>query len=360
MSLTTRYILREYFKIFFITLGALLLVYLSIDFVEKIKKFYEHQAQFIWVLRYFLNRLPNIIFDITPLAILLSTLITFGGLSKNNEIIAFKGSGIGIITLTTPLLLFAGGVSILFYFLNGSLIPSSYEKAKIIRNEKIEGRKRSADFAQNRIWLRLDNRTIFNIQVVNPGKTSMRGVHIYYLGEDFSLPEEIEAQALEYEGGKWVLSGGVRRKFRSDGSIQVTPFERRVIPLNKKPEDFQRVAVKPKRMTYQKLRSYINQLKTDGFDATRYQVDLRAKEAFPFVNFMMILLGVPFALKDSRSAGLARGVVVSLGVAFFYWLVFSVTISLGHIGALPPWLAAWSANLLLLTIGIYLVLNIRQ
>ncbi|MFQ5780043.1 MAG: LptF/LptG family permease, partial [Nitrospiria bacterium] len=123
---------------------------------------------------------------------------------------------------------------------------------------------------------------------------------------------------------------------------------------------FQRVAVKPKRMTYQKLRSYINQLKTDGFDATRYQVDLRAKEAFPFVNFMMILLGVPFALKDSRSAGLARGVVVSLGVAFFYWLVFSVTISLGHIGALPPWLAAWSANLLLLTIGIYLVLNIRQ
>ncbi|MFQ5779616.1 MAG: LptF/LptG family permease, partial [Nitrospiria bacterium] len=215
MSLTTRYILREYFKIFFITLGALVLVYLSIDFVEKIKKFYEHQAQFIWVLRYFLNRFPNIIFDITPLAILLSTLITFGGLSKNNEIIAFKGSGIGIVTLITPLLLFAGGVSVLFYFLNGSLIPSSYEKAKIIRDEKIEGRRRSADFAQNRIWLRLDNRTIFNIQVVNPGKMSMRGVHIYYLGEDFSLPEEIEAQALEYERGEWVLSDGIRRKFRS-------------------------------------------------------------------------------------------------------------------------------------------------
>lgn len=360
MSLTTRYILREYFKIFFITLGALVLVYLSIEFVEKIRKFHAHHPPILLVLQYFANRLPRFIFDLTPLAILISTLITFGGLSKHNEITAFKSSGISILTLAKPLLLFAASLSILFYFLNGSLIPSSHERAKIIRAEKIEGRKRFGDFAQNRIWLRLDNRTIFNIQVVNPDKKTMRGVHIYYLGEDYSLPEEIEAEGLDYEDGEWILSNGVHRKFHPDGSIQVRTFDREKILLRKKPEDFQQVAVKSSEMTSHKLQSYINQLTTDGFDATRYQVDLRAKEAFPFVNFMMILLGIPFALKDNRSAGLARGISISLCVAFFYWLIFSITVSLGHIGTLPPWLAAWSANILLLIIGSYLFLNIRQ
>jgi lipopolysaccharide export system permease protein len=140
----------------------------------------------------------------------------------------------------------------------------------------------------------------------------------------------------------------------------VDTFDREIIILNKKPEDFQQIAVKSSEMTATNLRSYINQLTSDGFDSTRYQVDLRAKEAFPFVNFMMILLGIPFALKDNRSAGLARGITISLCIAFFYWLVFSVTVSLGHIGALPPWLAAWSANILLLIIGSYLFLSIRQ
>ncbi len=360
MSLTTRYILKEYFKIFFVTLGALILVYLSIEFVEKIRKFHAHHPPIILVLQYFANRLPKFIFDLTPLALLISTLITFGGLSKNNEITAFKSSGITILTLARPLLVFAFVVSVLFYFLNGSLIPSSYERSKIIRAEKIEGRKRFGNFAQNRIWLRLDNRTIFNIQVVNPDKKTMQGVHIYFLGEDYTLPEEIEAEGLAYEDGGWILSTGVHRKFQADGSIQVNIFDRETIDLNKEPEDFQQIVVKSSEMTASKLRSYINQLTADGFDATRYQVDLRAKEAFPFVNFMMILLGIPFALKDNRSAGLARGISISLGVAFFYWLVFSITVSLGHIGALPPWLAAWSANILLLTIGSYLFLNIRQ
>ncbi|HIE64447.1 MAG: LPS export ABC transporter permease LptG [Nitrospira sp.] len=360
MSLTTRYVLREYFKIFFLTLGALVLIYLSIEFVEKIRKFHAYHPPAILVFQYFLNRLPRFIFDLTPLALLISTLITFGGLSKNNEITAFKSSGISIFALATPLLVFAFGISVLFYFLNGSLIPSSYERSKIIRFEKIQGKKRFGDFAQNRIWLRLDNRTIFNIQVINPDKKTMRGVHIYYLGDDYKLPKEIEAEGLSYEDGEWFLSNGIHREFQPDGSIQVRTFDRETIPLNKKPEDFQQVAVKSNEMTAQKLQSYINQLTTDGFDATRYQVDLRAKEAFPFVNFMMILLGIPFALKDNRSAGLARGISISLCIAFFYWLVFSITVSLGHIGALPPWLAAWSANILLLIIGSYLFLNIRQ
>ena len=356
----TRYILKEYLKIFFITLAALILVFLTIDFLERIRKFSEQGAQFVWIIQYFLYRLPKIIFDISPLAILLSTLLTLGGFSKNNEITALKSCGVGLLQIATPILIFGAATSIFFYFLNGSLIPSTFKMAKTIQEVHIEKKNRGGNFIQNKVWLRLDSRTIYNIELVDPDKKSMHGINIYFLGKEFSFPEEIEAEKLIYENGGWILLNGVHRKFFQDGSIEVNRFDKKPIHLNKKPEDFQKAAADPQEMTYQKLEAYIGRLSADGFSAIRYQVDLRGKQAFPFVNFMMVLLGIPFALKDNRSAGIARGVFVSLSMALFYWLVFSITISLGRVMVFPPWLAAWSANILLLAIGIYLFLNIRQ
>lgn len=360
MSIITRYILKEYLKIFFITLAALVLVYLSIEFFQKMRRFAEQGAQFIWVFQYFIYRLPKIIFDIVPLAILLSTLLTLGGFSKNNEIVALKSSGVGILRVAAPLLILGAAMSVFLYFLNGSLIPSAFKKARTLQEVQIEKKNRRGNFIQNKVWLRLDSRTIFNIELIDPDKKSMHGINIYFLGVDFSFPEEIEAEGMFYENDEWILLKGIHRKFQSDGDIQVNQFERQTIRLNKKPEDFQQGGADPQEMTYQKLESYIAQLSADGFSPTRFQVDLRGKQAFPFVNFMMVLLAIPFALKDNRSAGIARGVLISITMALFYHLVFAMTISLGRVMVFPPWLAAWSANILMLAIGIYLFLQIRQ
>ncbi len=142
--------------------------------------------------------------------------------------------------------------------------------------------------------------------------------------------------------------------------MKMTSFERKEIDLNKQPEDFQSVALKTDQSTAAELQSYIQRLSDEGFDPTRYEVDLRAKEALAFANMIMILLGIPFALKDSRSAGIAWGVAISLGVALLYWIIFSMGLSLGRLMIFPPWMAAWSANFLFLIIGAYLFLNIRQ
>lgn len=340
--------------------AILSVVYLTIDFLEKIRKFAEANAEVLLVMQYFLYRLPRIIFDIAPLAVLISTLLTLGLFSKNNEIIAMKSSGISVLRLTMPLVLFGLFLSGLLFVLNGSLVPSTHKKAKTIQEVKIEKRNQEGNLVQNKIWLRPDSRTIFNIELVEPDKQTMRGVDIYYLGNDFSLPEMIEAEELSYREGHWQLSKGIHRTFRADGTVEIERFDEKIIPLNKKPQDFRQAAVIPEEMTYGRLESYINRLSRDGLDATRYRVDLLGRQAFPFVNLMMVLLGIPFALYDRRSAGVARGAAISLALALAYWLVFSITISLGHTDVLPPWLAAWGANLLFLGVGSYLLLNIKQ
>lgn len=360
MSIISRYILKEYLKFFSVVLSILSIVYLTIEFLEKIRKFSEKDAEILLIVQYFLYKLPRIIFDVSPLAVLIATFLLLGMLSRNNEIIAFKSSGVSLLKLTAPLLLFGIFFSSTLFFLNGTVVPSTYKKAKMIQEIKIEKRNGDGRLVQNKMWLRLDSRTLFNIELVEPDRRRMYGVNIYYLGSDFSLPETIEAEGLTYREGSWTLSKGVHRTFQPDGTVQVKRFDEELIRINKKPDDFKQAVAEPEEMTYRRLQAYINRLSGDGFDATRYRVDLLAKQAFPFVNFIMVLVGIPFALQDRRSAKVARGAAISLALALGYYLIFSMTITLGRIGVLPPWVAAWASNLLFLGIGSYLFLNIRH
>ncbi len=360
MLLITRYIFLSYFKNFLTTAAAFALVVFAIDFLEKVRNLYQYEAGFYPMAAYFLLRFPKIFFEILPLAVLLSTLITFGGLSKHNEITAFKSAGVSISRLALPLFVFGLVISVLSSQLTGTLVPKAYKAASLIRSLQIEKKKAPGGFVQNKTWLKLDKQRLIYVQMMTPNKARMEGVHLYTLNGDFSLAEEDQAKALVYESGEWTLVDGVHRRFFKDGNLKMTLFERKKIALNKVPEDFLQVALKIKETTDRELNRYIDQLRQDGFDPTRYQVDLRGREALSFANFIMVLLGIPFALKNSRSAGIAWGVAISLGVALFYWLVFAISLSLGRLTILPPWLAAWSANILLLTLGSYLFLRIRQ
>lgn len=356
----TRYMLQEFLRIFAVTMTALALLVFSIDFLEKIKGLYQYDTELQWLLKYFLFRFPRIFMEMLPLSLLMATLLTFGGLAKNNEITAFKSAGVSVFRLTSPLLILAAFISIISYGLAGGLVPTLYKESKRIKHIQIEGKQPRGGFVQNKIWMRLDSRRLMYAQVVSADKALMQGVVLYTLSEDYLVAEEVEAAELVYEDGAWFLQEGVRRIFLSGGEVQFETIMRERIEIDRKPEDFRQASIKTNEMTYAGLAAYITQLKSGSFDTTRYAVDLHAKQALPFVNFIMVLLGVPFALKDSRSSGIAWGIAFSLGVALFYWLVYSMTLSLGRLGILPPWLAGWSANILLLMVGSYLFLRVRQ
>ncbi|MFQ5589225.1 MAG: LPS export ABC transporter permease LptG [Nitrospiria bacterium] len=356
----TRYILKEFLQVFLVTSLALALVELSVDFIEKIRILYAYSPEWTWLFQYFFFRLLRIFFETLPLILLLSTLITLGGLAKNNEITAFKSAGVSIFRLVTPLLCFGVLVSVASYQLTGTLIPTLVKRSEFIRAVHIEKKKPAGGFVQNKTWLHLDSRRLIYVHVVSPDKQRMQGIHLYELGEDFALKMETEAAELIYENGQWILLNGRRRTFSRDGSVEFDRFERDAIDIPKKPEDFEEATFELKELTYGDLESYVDQLSRAGFDATRYQVDLRGKQAMPFVNAVMVLLGVPFALKDRRSSGIAFGIAVSLAIALSYWLVFSVTLALGRLQVLPPWLAGWSANILILAVSGHLFFNLRQ
>ena len=357
-SIISRYILREYLKIFWMVLTLLTMVSLMIHFLEKIKKFSGQDASTQPIILYFLYKLPGIFLGIMPFVILLSTLVTLGLLSRNNEIVAIRSAGVPLFTLTAPLIAFSFCLSLIFFFLNGALLPHLQKKARIVGETLLtrnaSGKEPRGLLVQDNIWL-LDSRDLLLSALgVDAERGFLTGVHLFHLGRNGALLSELEAQRLTHTDEGWVLSSGVERQFSDDGTPRVIPFHHKRIVLHIQPNDLWEISIRPEEMTHARLSDYIHRLSEAGLPAKRYQVAAHVKQATPFANLIMVLLGIPFALHKEK---MARGMVLGLMLALSYWFLSALFISFGRTLIFPAWFAAWGTNILFLAVGCGLILR---
>ena len=90
----------------------------------------------------------------------------------------------------------------------------------------------------------------------------------------------------------------------------------------------------------------------------RYAVNLQLKFSLPVSSVIFALLAVPLGLRphrSGRSTGLGLTVLVLLG----YYLMMSITVTLGERGQMPPVWAAWLPNLTVASAGVYLLWTAR-
>lgn len=360
MSLISRYLLREYIKILFLCLAALVMVYLTIEAFEQMRSLIEYRPDPASLLSHFLLKLPGVLFEMLPPAVLMATLFTVGIFSRTNEIMAMRSCGVSHLTIVSSFLTLSAVISLAALLLGNTLVPVSLRQAELIKEVVIK-KKKPASFRQDRIWFWQEGRVLYNIQLIDPETGGLYGISIYKLGTDFSFPEVVDARELRYEGDHWVLLSGVRKQFHPGGSTDIYSFDKEPLELDKAPGEFQQSAAVGKRgemLKYSELKSYATKLKRDGYNAARYFVDLHAKVSFPFANFIMALLGVSLGLQRRHKTSITKGVGISFVLGFLYYFIHSMALALGKSGLLPPLLSAWMANLLFLSTGGILFLRL--
>ena len=354
MSIIYKYLTREILRYFGMVLAMVVGIYMAVDFFEKIDDFIEARLPFSMAWFYFTFKIPLIISQIIPVCILLAVLIVFGLMSKNNEIVALKSSGVSIYYLLKPVLLMGLLFSILLFFLSEVIVPVTMGKANIIWLKDV--RKESAVIAKEKdIWIK-GNRSITHIKYYNPEAKAIFGITINDFYEDFRIMKRIDAQKGVFKQGKWFLHEVMEQHFnKEDGDTSITFYEEKEKKLDFLPEDLERVIKKSEEMNFKELFSYVKKVEAEGYDATTYRVDLQAKIAFPFVCIIMCIIGTGIAVKAKES--LPVSIAYGLGVAFLYWVLYSFCVSLGYGEMLAPGIAAWAANLIFLCLGVFTLLN---
>lgn len=359
MRILSKYVLREFARFFLITLAAFIMVFLLGDFIEKVDDYVEHRAAVSDVAKYIAYQLPEVAFLVTPLAVLLSTLLSLGMLSKNSEVIAMKASGIPLYRIAAPVLAAAVFLSALLFWANETVIPYCNARAEYVKNVKIEKKPAQPTLKHDRLWFRGPKGEIINIGLVDfkSGLPVCYGVTFYRLDKDFNLVGRIDAARMVWEGGRWVLEKGVVYDFLQAGGIKSETFVNLPVNLPERPDDFKRVEKLSEEMDYTELSGYIDRLRAEGYNPVKYLVDLHGKISFTLANIIMVIVAVPFSLKTSRSGGMALGVGICIVLAIGYWFLYSFSMSLGHAGRFPPFFAAWLANILYLAGGVYMLIQ---
>jgi lipopolysaccharide export system permease protein len=353
MTIIGRYIIKEIGKFFGIILMIVAGIYLTVDFIEKIDNFIDAGLPLQLAVVYFIFKLPLIIFQITPLGILLAVMITFGLMAKNNELLALRGSGISLVALTRSILVCGVAATLLMFFIAEILMPLTVSHANHIWLQEVKGRN-TARFRQSDIWLKADD-TILHLKFFEPDAQAAKGVSIHRFDAQFKLIERIDADSAVFQNGRWVLSNGIHQQHHDQLAIRV--FDRMDIKLAFEPEDLAQAAPKPEEMSFAQLNRYIGKVEAEGYDATHYRVDLQAKAAFPLISLILTLIGAGLAARGKIKEGLAGSVTYGLGIAFLYWISFSFSLSLGYAGMLPPIVAAWGVHAFSLGVAGFLLIN---
>lgn len=358
MRLLDKYVLREFVRFFLITSISFVVLYLIVDFFEKIRMFLSNSATASQMASYFLFSIPLIISLTLPAAMLLAALTTFSNFSKFSEITAMKANGISLYRVSLPVLIFASIMAVFLFYFSELFTPAAVQKAERIVYVDIQKQKSLGSFKQDEIWYHSDN-AIYNFKMFDVNSNTLNGITINYINSDYTLKMRVDAEKARWEAGHWIFYNLLITQFDDKGSPVMERFGKKIIKLPENPDDFKIMQKDAEKMGFFDLRKYVKKIQKEGYDATRYEVYLHGKLAFPLVTVILVIIGISFSLRQERHGGLMQNMGIGIIVGFSYWIIHAFCLSLGRSGLLPAFVSAWTANILFMTAAAILFFRAR-
>ncbi len=356
-SLLQRYLLRQFFSVFFLCLLTATSLFLVFETFERMRVFLREDSTFIDAVSYLVFKVPFIVHLMTPVSILIATLLSVGRLSQLSEITAMRACGASVLSLAKPLITVGLLVSGLMFMAGETIVPWATERGEEVYNIDIRKKDQKGSFSRTNFWFRDDN-SFYSIGFYDSSGSSLQGISRFALDNNFRLVRRTDAKDAYW--GKhslvgWTMNEVIEIGVQPDGRFEVERFKQIPLLIDETPEDFYNMKRRAETMSYQELKKYIAKLKSDGVSVTRYAVDLAAKISFPFVNVIAVLVGFAFALLPARSGSMSISFIAGVSFGFAYYVVHAVSISLGAAELIPIIPAAWTANILMGCLGGYLL-----
>ena len=357
MKVLSKYVVGEFFKLLVLCEAIFLFLYLMIDFLQRIDNFIEAHAAKGTMFLYFLYKAPLVSVQMLAPATLIAVIILFSNMKKRNEITAVKACGLSTFSLSQKIVVASFFLGVVVFFVGETIVPYTSYRSNKIWNTDVDKQDPGLFYGSYQIWYKGAN-SIYWIRHFDFKRKIMKRPTFYFFDKDFRLTERIDGQTGIWQEGQWRIEKGVVQKREPDGSYELERFENRLLDIDETPKAFVKGEKKPEEMSYWQLKRYAMKVKEEGYDNTRYLVDMNIKTALPFVSLVLALIGIPIAL-GVRKGGTPLAISVGMAACFGYILTLGFSRSLGLSGVLPPPLSAWLANLVFLLLGVYLMTHVR-
>jgi len=312
-----------------------------IDFVELLRRTGSREVPFTTVLSMGLLRLPSISEKMMPFAVLFGSMWAFLQLSRTNEFVVARASGVSAWQFLAPAIVLAvliGAGAVTVY---NPLAAAMVSRFEALESKFIRGRASLLAVSESGLWLRqadeIGQSVIHALGVTNQG-VELRDVIIFLYNTDQEFKGRIDADQAVLEDGEWALTNaqvtvpGQQREMHATYSLPTTlTFER-----------VQESFASPDTLSFWELPDFIETAQEAGFSALRYQLHWHQLASKPFLMAAMVLIAACFSLRLTRLGGIGQLIVAGIVSGFFLYFFTDVTLALGARGVMPVILAAWS------------------
>ena len=370
MKIVTRYLLKE--LSIPLLLGILIFTFVLLfgQFLDLMNLIVNQGIDPGSLILFTLLGIPETFILTVPMAMVLATLMAYGRLSCDQEIMIFRLSGFPLRSLLLPTLILGFGLSLgLLGFREYVAPPLSEYKQDMMKSLK---QPDLARIMKEKTYQTFGEYTLFAEHVDG---LKLKNVHI----EDHrsSPPRDIYS-----DRGRWLKEDNQYRLLLQDGTIyqrgeqrseyRVLSFRETTLtfkpdkPTNTGEEPTQTLTqlwreVQQSRKNLHDLRKKQQNLSKKKYEKKRKQaqlifkrrsVDFHRAISFPMATFCLVLIAAPLGI-FCREEGKSAGFAISLGIIVAYYLLTTFSEPLAINGWLPPWLAMWSANLLFGGVGLF-------
>jgi LPS export ABC transporter permease LptG/LPS export ABC transporter permease LptF len=356
------YVVREFLNIFFLVLAGFLMLLIIFTFFELIGDILRNRIPLATVGAYLINLTPNLLYNITPLAVLIAVLVTFGVLNRNSELVAMKATGISLYRLVVPIVSIAVVLAVLLFLFDQYYLPQANRRQEALRNI-IKGKPPQTVLHPEQKWIFGQPRAgepgrIFYYQFFDSDHDEFVNLSVFEFDPaTFSLTRRIFAARATWDDDNdtWRFQNGWMRDLA--GTVDYREFKNTSFAeIHEEPGYFKKESLQSQEMNFGQLERYINDLRQSGFDTMRLRVALWHKVAYPLTAIVMAVLAIPFALSMGRRGSLT-GIAIAIGVALTYQVIDSLFGAMGNVNYLPAILAAWSPDILFALMGGYMLLR---
>ena len=352
-------ILSQYMMRTILTMTALVLVVLLAlaGLFEFIAELDDTQADYQTpqAMLYTALRLPQLAFEMLPVAALIGSLLGLGALAANSEIVVMRSAGLSVMRLS-GMVAMTGFALLVLTGLLGEFIgpPLDY----FARTMRLEARYEQDDERLgNATWVK-DGPIFLHLERVS-SEFEFGSIYMYR----FNAENELESIAQADNSGigfndQWILENFRETRFENDG-VQVVASSLAVESFDIDAEVLGISLVKPQSLSGRGLYGYIQYLKRNSLDANRYETELWYRIARTATVLVMPVLALAFVFGSLRTGGAGARLMIGVVIGLAYYLASEMLANSGQVFNLNPAVIAWLPSALLLVVTVFALHRVR-
>ena len=367
-----RWLLGQLVPPLLFSISAFTVVSLSVGVMfDLIRKIVEFGLPITLAIQVMFLKLPGFLVLSFPMSVLLSTLLAYGKLSANSEILALRSLGIKTSRLIIPALILSLFMTGLTFYFNNSLVPLTNNYSEALLRDGL-GKSVSIERGHDIFFKGYGSYTDLKTNESTERNTFLNQIFFSRVVEDnvmknvtvldfskLGYKQILSANEGVFDAKKsaWIFSDGRLITLDEDGRTTSIGFEKYVYPLGDGPLKVSKISDDANKMTLNQAFAAKKLYEETGNarEARKMSVRIQEKFTLPCACLVFGLIGSSLGSKPNLRSSKSQGFGLSVILILFYYILSFVSSSLGVKGTLTPFFSAWLPVFISFLAGFYLL-----